>query len=166
MLRQADPDAIWAAPGADKKALLAGSGTATAPGRSCPAARASCSSTAPSPGSSPTASLRLLGDLGIVARLKVGRTAKCTVDTYWLCISGADQIERALWLLPPAERAEVGRATGAQSKRIAPTGYRRLTREGAWPGCGSCRRAPAVRRHRVLASRCPSVTPSSRRTGW
>ena len=48
--------------------------------------------------------LRLLGDLGVVARLKVGRTAKSTVDTYWLCISGADQVESALWLFPPHER--------------------------------------------------------------
>ncbi len=77
--------------------------------------------------------LRLLGDLGIVARLKVGRTAKSTVDTYWLCISGAAQVESALWLLPSAERAQVGRATGQQAKRIAPTGYRRLTQKhAAW----------------------------------
>jgi len=77
--------------------------------------------------------VRLLGDLGVVARLKVGRTPKSTVDTYWLCISGADNIESALWLLPPSERAEVGRATGRQSKRIAPTGYRRLDQKhAAW----------------------------------
>jgi UDPglucose 6-dehydrogenase len=38
-----------------------------------------------------------------------------------------------LWLLPPAERAEVGRATGRQGKRTAPTGYRRLTdKNAAW----------------------------------
>ena len=38
--------------------------------------------------------LRLLGELGFVARLKVGRTAKSTCDTYWLVVSGADQVER------------------------------------------------------------------------
>src|SRR5690606_857835 len=87
--------------------------------------------------------LRLFGDLDIVARLKVGRTAKSTVDTYWICISGADQVERALWLLPPAERAEVGRATGRQSKRIAPTGYRRLTQKhAAWVRVTSVTKRP------------------------
>ena len=87
--------------------------------------------------------LRLLGDLGIVARLKVGRTANSTCDTYWLCISGADQVESALWLLPPAERAEVGGSTGHQSKRIAPTGYRRLTeKHAAWVRVASATRRP------------------------
>jgi UDPglucose 6-dehydrogenase len=87
--------------------------------------------------------VRLLGDLGIVARLKVGRTAKSTVDRYWLVISGADQVERSLWLLPPAERAEVGRWTGAQTKRIAPTGYRRLTQKNvAWVRVRSAERRP------------------------
>ena len=37
--------------------------------------------------------LRLLGDLRIVASLRVGRTAKSTVDNYWIRISGADQVE-------------------------------------------------------------------------
>jgi len=70
--------------------------------------------------------VRLLGDLGIVARLKVGRTSKSTVDTYWLCISGADQIEEALWLVPEDEQAQIRRSIDRQAKRIAPTGYRRF----------------------------------------
>ncbi|HEX4868593.1 MAG TPA: UDP binding domain-containing protein, partial [Acidimicrobiales bacterium] len=87
--------------------------------------------------------VRLLGELDLVARVKVGRTAKSTVDTYWLTISGADQIERALWLLPPDERAEVGRATGRQAKRIAPTGYRRLTQKhAAWARIASVSTRP------------------------
>ncbi|HUF32036.1 MAG TPA: nucleotide sugar dehydrogenase [Acidimicrobiales bacterium] len=78
--------------------------------------------------------LRLLGDLGIVARLKVGRTAKSTVDTYWLTISGADQIDKCAWLLPDDEQLEVRRATAGQAKRIAPTGYRRFaeSKNAAW----------------------------------
>ncbi|MDO8392672.1 MAG: nucleotide sugar dehydrogenase [Actinomycetota bacterium] len=76
--------------------------------------------------------LRLLGEQGIVARHKIGRTARSTVDTHWLVISGADQIESAMWLLEPHERAEVSAHLGRQSKRIAPTGYR-LDRKGtAW----------------------------------
>ena len=66
--------------------------------------------------------LRLLGDLGIVARLKVGRTAKSTVDAYWLVVSGADQVERLLDLV---ERRDELAATLSRTKRIAPTGYRR-----------------------------------------
>src|SRR5205085_2552310 len=38
--------------------------------------------------------LRLLAEFGIVARWKVGRTAKSTCDNHWLLITGADQVER------------------------------------------------------------------------
>jgi UDPglucose 6-dehydrogenase len=67
--------------------------------------------------------LRLLGDLGIVARLKVGRTAKSTVDTYWVVIAGADQVEGLLDFVPPADHAGIRAALRRQAKRIAPTGY-------------------------------------------
>jgi UDPglucose 6-dehydrogenase len=69
--------------------------------------------------------LRLLGDLGIVARLRVGRGAKSTTDTYWLVVSGADQVERLLELVPEGARNEIRNSIGKQAKRIAPTGYRR-----------------------------------------
>ena len=76
--------------------------------------------------------LRLLGEQGVVARHKIGRTTKSTVDTHWLVISGADQIESAQWLLEPHERAAVAGHLARQRKRIAPTGYR-LDRKGtAW----------------------------------
>jgi UDPglucose 6-dehydrogenase len=68
--------------------------------------------------------LRLLGDLGIVASQRVGRTARSTVDTHWLRISGAGQIERVLELVKAADRPEVVASLARQSKRIAPTGYR------------------------------------------
>ncbi len=68
--------------------------------------------------------LRLLGELGVVARLKVGRTAKSTCDTYWLVVSGAGQVEQLLGLVQERERAEI-RAALRRTKRIAPTGYRR-----------------------------------------
>ena len=69
--------------------------------------------------------LRLLGDLGIVARLKVGRTTKSTADTYWLVISGANQVEQMLDCVPEADRAPIRASIAKQAKRIAPTGYRR-----------------------------------------
>ena len=76
--------------------------------------------------------VRLLGSLGIVARVKVGRATKSTVDTYWLIVSGADQIERALWLLEPDERSDVLASIGGQTKRIAPTGYVLEGKGTAW----------------------------------
>ena len=76
--------------------------------------------------------LRLLGTLGIVARLKVGRTTKSTVDTYWLCISGADQVSDAVWLVPECDRPAILESIGRQAKRIAPTGYRMDGKGTAW----------------------------------
>ena len=76
--------------------------------------------------------LRLLGELGIVARLKVGRTTKSTSDTYWL---------DRLWGRPSratarprsrADREAIVRVARAQAKRIAPTGYRRIEKGAAW----------------------------------
>jgi UDPglucose 6-dehydrogenase len=74
--------------------------------------------------------LRLLGELGVVARLKVGRTRKSTVDTYWLVVSGAGQVERLLDLVPEGQR-QLLTASLARTKRIAPTGYRRKD-NAAW----------------------------------
>ncbi len=75
--------------------------------------------------------LRLLGDCGIVARLKVGRTAKSTCDTYWLVISGADQVEAMLDLVPETDSPAIRASLAAQARRIAPTGYRRGLTNGA-----------------------------------
>jgi UDPglucose 6-dehydrogenase len=69
--------------------------------------------------------LRLLGELGIMARLKVGRTALSTCDTYWLVVAGADQVERVLDLVSAADRPRIRESIARQAKRIAPTGYRR-----------------------------------------
>jgi UDPglucose 6-dehydrogenase len=68
--------------------------------------------------------LRLLGQLGVVAALRVGRTAKSTVDNYWVTIAGADQVERLLDLVKPEDRRGVLLSLGRQKKRIAPTGFR------------------------------------------
>ncbi len=68
--------------------------------------------------------LRLLGDLGVMARQKVGRTAKSTVDTHWIVIAGADQVERLLELVKPKDHEGVRSSLARQTKRIAPTGYR------------------------------------------
>jgi UDPglucose 6-dehydrogenase len=69
--------------------------------------------------------LRLLGDVGIVASRRIGRVSKSTKDTHWIRISGAEQVERAIELIPRRDRAGALASIARQRKRIAPTGYRR-----------------------------------------
>jgi len=76
---------------------------------------------------------RLLGDLGIVCAWRRGRTVKSTKTTHWLRVSGAEQVERAIFLVPERDRVGVRAALGQQAKRIAPTGFRRFGGDGsAW----------------------------------
>ena len=76
--------------------------------------------------------LRLLAEIGIVASLRVGRTAKSTRDTYWLRCSGADQVERLIDLVPPLEQDAVAASIANQKKRIASTGFRKDGTGTAW----------------------------------
>jgi UDPglucose 6-dehydrogenase len=76
--------------------------------------------------------LRLLGDLEIVASMRIGRTRKSTRDTYWLRISGAEQVERLFELVKAGSRDVIADSLARQSKRIAPTGYERRSLKGAW----------------------------------
>ncbi|MGO9497740.1 MAG: nucleotide sugar dehydrogenase [Solirubrobacteraceae bacterium] len=76
--------------------------------------------------------MRLLASVGIVASQRVGRTAKSTKDTHWIRISGADQVERAIRLIPERDRVGVLASIDGQRKRIAPTGYRRFGDGPAW----------------------------------
>jgi UDPglucose 6-dehydrogenase len=69
---------------------------------------------------------RLLGDLGVVCAWRRGQTALSTKETHWLTISGADQVERAIQLVPEAERSRVVGSLALQSKRIKPTGFRKF----------------------------------------
>jgi UDPglucose 6-dehydrogenase len=76
---------------------------------------------------------RMLADVGIVCSWRRGRTRKSTKETHWLRISGAEQVERSLFLVPESQRRRVRDAIDQQSKRIAPTGYRRFAPNGmAW----------------------------------
>jgi UDPglucose 6-dehydrogenase len=70
--------------------------------------------------------VRLLGELGIVCSWRRGRTAKSTKETHWLRISGAEQVERAMFLVPEHQHHQVKELIQRQSKRIAPTGFRRF----------------------------------------
>jgi hypothetical protein len=84
--------------------------------------------------------LRLLASVGIVASQRTGRAAKSTKDTHWIRISGADQVERAIRLVPERDRTGVLASTGRQRKRIAPTGYRRFGDGPAWVRVSSAER--------------------------
>ncbi len=76
--------------------------------------------------------MRLLADVGIIASRRVGRAARSTKDTHWLRVAGAEQIERAIMLVPKRDRAGALASIARQSKRIAPTGYRRFRDGTAW----------------------------------
>jgi UDPglucose 6-dehydrogenase len=76
--------------------------------------------------------MRLLGDVGIVAARGVGRTRTSTEDTHWIRISGAEQVARALALVPERDRPGVRASIARQRKRIAPMGSRRFDGGPAW----------------------------------
>jgi UDPglucose 6-dehydrogenase len=86
--------------------------------------------------------LRLLGDVGIVASRRIGRVSNSTKDTHWIHIAGADQVERAIELVPKRDRPGVLASIARQRKRIAPTGYRRSSSGPAWVRVTSAERRP------------------------
>ena len=87
---------------------------------------------------------RLLGQAGLVCAWRRGRTAKSTKETHWLRISGADQVERALFLVPERDRPGVEAAIARQNKRIAPTGFRRFGEGVPWVRVTGTQRIPYV----------------------
>jgi UDPglucose 6-dehydrogenase len=119
------PDLVWNEPAAHKRALLAGlwrgdgSWSLVNGGPSVVLEWGSVS------GALADGVLRLLGELGIVARLKVGRTAKSTVDTHWIVVAGANQVIQLLDFVSPSDRAGIRCSIDRQQKRIAPTGRAR-----------------------------------------
>jgi UDPglucose 6-dehydrogenase len=124
------PDAIWTAPVEHKRALLAGmwrgdgSWSYVNGGPSVVFEYGTVSRELAD------GVLRLLADLGIVASVRVGRAAKSTRDTFWIRISGAQQVEQLLDFVPEHDRPTIT-ASLAQTKRIAPTGYR-IEGKTAW----------------------------------
>ncbi len=126
------PDAVWDRPAEEKRALLRGlwdgdgSWSLVSGGPSVVLEYGTASRELAD------GMLRLLADVRVTARLKVGRTPKSTVDTYWISVSGADQVEDALWLLPPDEAVLIRGHLARQQKRIKPTGYRPLAKNVSW----------------------------------
>jgi hypothetical protein len=138
------PDLIWDRPPADKWALLSGlfegdgSWSLINGGPSCIIELGTVSDELAD------GVLRLLADVGIVASRRIGRGAKSTKDTHWIRISGAEQIERAIALVPERDRPGVLASVARQAKRIAPTGSRRFDDGAAWVRVTSTERRPVV----------------------
>ena len=126
------PDLIWQRPESEKRALLAGMWRGDGSWGKVNGGPSIVLDYATASPRLADGLLRLLGDLGVVARLKVGRTAKSTCDNYWIQVAGADQVERLLELVRPADRETLRDSLARQTKRIAPTGYRRHRRNAAW----------------------------------
>jgi UDPglucose 6-dehydrogenase len=126
------PDLIWDRPLEDKWALLSGlfegdgSWSLINGGPSCIIEMGTVSDELAD------GVLRLLADVGIVASRRIGRGAKSTKDTHWIRISGAEQVERAIALVPERDLAGVLASVARQAKRIAPTGSRRFDDGAAW----------------------------------
>ena len=136
------PDLIWDRPLADKWALLSGlfegdgSWSLINGGPSCIIELGTVSDELAD------GVLRLLAEVGIVASRRIGRAAKSTKDTHWIRVSGAEQVERAIALVPERDRSGVLASVARQAKRIAPTGSRRFDDGAAWVRVTSAEREP------------------------
>jgi UDPglucose 6-dehydrogenase len=86
--------------------------------------------------------LRLLGNLGIVASMRVRGATESTQETYFLRISGAEQVERVLDLVTADSRSRILESLGRQKRRIAPTRYERRSPNEAWARVTSVEREP------------------------
>jgi len=136
------PDLIWDQPAAGRRALLSGlfeGGGSWSPANGGPSVIIELGTVSDELADGV---LRLLAMDGIVASQRIGRTQRSTKDAHRLRISGADQIERAIHLVPKRDRPGVLASIARQSNRIAPTGY---AREGnaAWVRVTSIERRPA-----------------------
>jgi UDPglucose 6-dehydrogenase len=126
------PDHVWSQPESDKRALLSGAWAGDGSWSYVTGGPSVVLEYGTASRQLADGILRLLGELGIVARWKVGRTAKSTCDNHWLIVAGANQVERVLEFVSPADRDAITASLARQAKRIAPTGYRRHTSGTAW----------------------------------
>jgi UDPglucose 6-dehydrogenase len=119
------PDATWTAPATHKRALLAGMWRGDGSWSFINGGPSVILEYGTVSRELADGVLRLLADLGIVASIRVGRTQKSACDTFWMRISGAHQVEQLLDFVPDKDRPLIRASIARQSKRIAPTGYRR-----------------------------------------
>ncbi|MGE0025868.1 MAG: nucleotide sugar dehydrogenase [Thermoleophilia bacterium] len=139
--RQRVPDALWTLPEEHRRAFLAGawrgdgSWSRVAGGPSVVLEYGTVSRALAD------GMLRLLGGFGIAARLKVGRPKGSTVETFWIVVSAAHQVESLPDLVPEADRETIAASLGRLARRIAPTGCRRAP-NAAWVRVRSTARRP------------------------
>ncbi len=119
------PDAVWTAPAEHKLALLAGMWSGDGSWSFVNGGPSVVLEYGTVSRELADGVLRLLGDLGIVASMRVGPSAKSTCDTFWIRISGAEQVEQLFDFVPEADRSMIRFSIARQARRIAPTGYRR-----------------------------------------
>ena len=118
------PDPVWEQPDAHVEALLSGlweGGGSGSPTSRDPSADLEHRTTS---GELADGVLRLLAQLGLIASHRVERVDGSTRDTHRLRLSGADQIERAGFLVPERDRLESRGAVARRRERDAPADYR------------------------------------------
>jgi UDPglucose 6-dehydrogenase len=126
------PDLVWGAPEEAKRTLLSGlwqGDGSWSPVAGGPSVVLEYGTVSPELADGV---LRLLGDLGIVASARIGRSARATTDAHFVRVSGADQVEALVDLVSPPDGDAILHRISQQQKRIAPTGYRRHDRHAAW----------------------------------
>jgi UDPglucose 6-dehydrogenase len=119
------PDSIWTAPAAYQRALLAGMWRGDGSWSFVNGGPSVILEFGTVSRDLADGVLRLLAGLGIVASVRVGRTAKSTCDTFWIRISGGQQVEQLLDFVSEQDRPVISESIARQAKRIAPTGYQR-----------------------------------------
>ncbi len=141
--RQRIPDPIWTAPAEHKRAFLSGLWRGDGSWSYVNGGPSVILEYGTASRQLADGILRLLGDIGIVASLRVGRTAKSTVDNYWTRVSGADQVEQLLEFVADRDRGVILGSLARQSKRINSTGFRRFGNDPtAWVRVVSIERQP------------------------
>ena len=158
------PDMTWTQPIENKRALLAGYWRGDGSWsyiRGGPSVILECGTTSRELADG---LLRLLADLGVVASMRVGRTTKSTRDTYWLRISGADQVENLLDLVPESERKAITNSSTA--RRSASHRPDTDERERTLHGCGSLPSSVARSRARCTRLKFRACTHLSLLAGW
>jgi UDPglucose 6-dehydrogenase len=118
------PDALWSAPASHKRAFVSGAWHGDGSWSHASGRRGAVLEYGTASREMADGLLRLLGELDVVASWKIGRPPGSTIDTHFIRISGADQVEQLLDLVQPGERVLAARAIASQTKRIAATGYR------------------------------------------
>ncbi len=118
------PDALWTAPTAAKRAFVSGMWLGDGSWSYVTNRRGAVFEYGTVSKEMADGLLRLLGELGIVASWKIGRPPGSTLDTHFVRVSGAEQVEHVLDWCHPGDADRVALAISRQTKRTAPTGYR------------------------------------------